>query len=428
VGPTLDTPRLARDVDAEPTVPEPVPPLVVRGRLAQPDGPTAADGTVVVVDGRVTYAGPSTGAPRLPADARELDAGDGTVVPGLVDAHVHLTCDGGPDLFAEVDGLGPEELTTKAVANAGRALARGVVAVRDLGAPGPAAVAVGRAVATGRLAGPEVAAAGRALTAPGGHIPYLGREEAGPAAMARAAAEELATGAAGIKLVVTGGILTRGVPIGNVAYDEDELAAAAGVAREAGGWVAAHVIGLEGTKRALRAGATSLEHAVFVDDEAVELIRSRGAVTVATLSALEAIVRHGRAGGVAEELVAKAESVAETHRASARRLVREGLPVAAGTDAGTPFNPHGGVAGEARLLVEEAGASASKAFRAATVEAARCLQRDDLGRLVAGVPGHLLVVEGDPRDDVTALARVSAVVWAGRIVPSGGLVNLLPVS
>lgn len=402
-------------------------PLVVRGRLAQPDGPCADDGTVIVVDGRIDYAGPAAAAPGAPAGAQELDAGDGTVIPGLVDAHVHLTCGGGPDLLAEVDGVGPEELTIRAMANAWRALAAGIVAVRDLGAPCHEAVAVGRAVAAGRLVAPEVAAAGRALTAPGGHIPFLGRTERGAEAMARAAREELSAGADGIKLVATGGVLTRGVPIGDVAYGEDELAAAAGVARDAGRWVAAHVIGLEGTKRAVRAGATSIEHAVFVDDEVVELIRSRGVVTVATLSALAAIIRHGRAGGIADELVTKAESVAEVHLASVRRVLAEDLPVATGTDAGTPFNPHGGVASEARLLVQEAGASPSKAFRAATVDAARCLQRDDLGRLAAGTPGHLVVVDGDPRDDVDALGRIRTVVWAGRPVHPG-LVNLLPVS
>lgn len=399
-------------------------PLVVRGRIAQPEGPTADDGTVLIEGGRVTYVGAAAGAPPAPDGALEL-AAEGTVIPGLVDAHVHLTCDGGPDLQAEVEGKGTAELTVKATANAWRSLARGIVAVRDLGAPADEAIAVGRAVELGRLNGPEVAAAGRAITAPGGHIPYLGRVEQGVDAMARAAEEELAAGAAGIKLVATGGVLTRGVPIGNVAYDEDELAAAAGAARAAGAWVAAHVIGLEGTKRAVRAGATTIEHATFVDDEAIELIRARGVVTVGTLSALLSIIRYGRAGGVPEESILKAESVADVHTDSLRRVLEAGLPVAAGTDAGTPFNPHGGVASEARLLVQEVGASPADAFRAATVWAAACLGRDDLGRIAVGGPGHLVVVDGDPREDVSALERVRSVVWGGvGIDPTLG--NLLP--
>lgn len=402
--------------------------MVVRGRLAQPEGATAEDGTVIVEHGRVVYAGPAGSAPPAPRQATELDADEGTIVPGLVDAHVHLTCDGGPDLQAEVEGLSGASLAVKAMTNAWRALTRGVVAVRDLGAPGGAAVAVAQAVAQGRVVAPEVAASGGVLTAPGGHIPYLGRVEQGAEAMAAAAREELEAGADGIKLVATGGILTRGVPIGNVAYSEEELAAAAEVARRAGAWVAAHVIGLEGTKRAVRAGATTIEHAVFLDDETIELLRSRGVVVVPTLLALHRIVEHGREGGIAAESVEKAASVAEHHVDSVRRALAEGLPVATGTDAGTPFNPHGSVAEEARLLVEQAGASAATAFRAATVEAARCLGREELGRLAPGGPAHLLVVDGDPRDDVTALGRVGMVVRDGRRLPHECLVNLLPVS
>lgn len=402
------------------------PALAVRGAIVQVDGVVAADGIVLIEAGRVAYAGPASRAPRPPSGVQTLDAGDATVVPGLIDAHVHLTCDGGPDLAAEVEGLTAAELAVKATTNALRSLARGVVAVRDLGAPCGAAVAVGRAVAAGRLSGPEVAASGRAVTAPGGHIPYLGRVESGPEAMAVAAREELDLGAAGIKLVATGGILTRGVPVGNSAYDEDELAAAARVARDRHAWVAAHVIGLEGTKRAVRAGATTLEHAVFVDGEAVELIRSAGAVLVPTLLPLLRIIEHGRAGGMAEELVAKAESVADIHLASIRLALREGLPIAAGTDAGTPFNPHGDGAEEARMLVEHAGLDPLGALRAITVEAARCLGRDDLGRIAVGAPGHLTLLAGDPRDDVTALGRPLHVVASGRALPVADVANLLP--
>ncbi len=263
-----------------------------------------------------------------------------------------------------------------------------------------------------------MAAAGRALTAPGGHIPFLAVEVAGAEQLEAAVRAQLQAGASGIKLVATGGILTPGVPIGNSAYEEAELRAAARVARDAGGWVAAHAIGLEGTKRALRAGATSIEHGVFLDDEAIELMRSVGATLVPTLSPLTRILEHGLEGGIAADAVAKAESVATAHIQSVTRAVTAGVPIAAGTDAGTPFNAHGQLAEEARLLVERVGLSREAAVRAVTREAARCLQRDDLGRLAPGVPGHLVVVDGDPTDDVRALARVRVVVRAGRVVSS----------
>lgn len=389
--------------------------LVARGRVLPIDDPPLRDGLVLAKDGRLTYVGPVSRAPKPGRDAEEVEVGDGTVLPGLIDAHVHLTCDGGPRFIEEVHGVPPEDLALKAATNAARSLARGIVAVRDLGAPGPAAIAVGRAVQARGLVGCEVAAAGRALTAPGGHIPFLGVEVAGPDHMAAVARQQLEAGAAGIKLVATGGILTEGVPLDDVAYDEEELAAATRVASEAGAWVAAHVIGAEGTKRALRAGVTTIEHGVFLDDEAIELMRSSGAILVPTIIPLTKIIEHGRDGGIPEDAVAKAESIVDDHVDSFQRAARAGVPIAAGTDAGTPFNPHGNLAEEARLLVERAGLSHEQALRATTRVAARCLGRDDLGHLSEGVPGHVVVVEGDPSDDIAALGRVRSVVHGGRM-------------
>ncbi|MFN2555384.1 MAG: amidohydrolase family protein [Nitriliruptorales bacterium] len=397
-----------------PSTAEP-PPLVARGRVLPIDEPPVRDGLVLVAAGRLAYVGPASRAPRPGWDAQEIDVGDGTVLPGLVDAHVHLTCDGGARFIEEVRGVSPEDLALKAATNAARALARGIVAVRDLGAPGIAAIAVGRAVAARGLLGCEVAAAGRALTAPGGHIPFLGVEVAGPDQLATAAREQLEAGAAGIKLVATGGILTEGVPLDDAAYEEEELAAATRVAQQVGAWTAAHVIGAEGTKRALRAGVTTIEHGVFLDDEAIELMLATGAILVPTIIPLVKIVEHGRDGGIPEDAVAKAESVVDNHVDSFRRAARAGVPIASGTDAGTPFNPHGEIAAEARLLVERAGLSHEQALRSATRTAARCLGRDDLGHLSPQVPGHLVVVDGDPSDDIAALSHVRSVIQAGQM-------------
>jgi imidazolonepropionase-like amidohydrolase len=386
--------------------------VVLRGRVLPVLGRPVEDGTVVVEDGSVVYAGPAAGAPRV--RSAEVEVGSGTVLPGLVDTHVHQVADGAPDFVGAVVGASREVLAERARANAQRALRAGTVAVGDLGAPHGIAIDVGREVAAGRTAGAEVAAAGRALTAPGGHIPYVGVEVRGAQAMARTAREELGRGADGLKLVATGGVLKPAVAVGDAPYDEAELAAAAAVARAEGRWVAAHAIGIAGTQRALRAGATTIEHGVHLDDGSVELMLSTGAVLVATRIALMRMLEH--AGQIDPADRAKGAQIARVNVESLRRATRAGVPVAGASDAGTPFNPHGGVAHEAVLLVRDIGLSHQQAVRAVTRTAALCLGRPDLGHLSAGAAGHVVVTAGDPSDDITALLDVRTVVLAGRVV------------
>lgn len=388
--------------------------VVLHGRvLTLRDGPVER-GLVLVEDGTVVYAGAAAGAPHVAVGVEEVEVGDGTVLPGLVDAHVHLVADGAPDFVGGIVGVAPDVLAGRARANAARALQAGTVAVRDLGAPCGIAIDVGRDIARGQCAGAEVAAAGRAITAPGGHIAYLGVEVRGVEAMARTAQEELDRGADGIKLVATGGVLTPSVAMGDEPYEEAELAAAASVARAAGRWVAAHAIGHEGTKRALRAGATTLEHGVHLNDEAVDLLLSTGAVLVTTRMALVRMLAH--ADELDPAVRSKGEQINVANVESLRRAARAGVPIAGASDAGTPFNPHGGVAAEALLLVRDIGLSNERAVRAVTLTAARCLGRSDLGHLSVGAAGHVVVTAGDPSDDITALTDVRTVVRAGRVV------------
>ncbi|TQN42062.1 imidazolonepropionase-like amidohydrolase [Blastococcus colisei] len=392
--------------------------VVMRGHVVPVAGEPLRDGTVLVQDGRISYVGPTSRAPRVDRTVTEVHVGDGTVLPGMVDAHVHLVADGSADFMGSIVRSDPEQLAAVARANSVRALRAGTVAVRDLGAPGDIAITLGRDVAAGRLPGAAVAAAGRAITAPGGHIPYLGTEVRGEAAMADAAREELARGADGIKLVATGGVLTPSVAIGDAPYTEAELAAAAAVARAAGRWVAAHAIGIEGTKRALRAGATTIEHGVHLDDETVGLMASTGAMLVTTRMALVRMLRN--ADAIEPAVLAKGEEIQGVTIESLRRAARAGIPIAGASDAGTPFNPHGGVAEEAVLLVRDIGLPTLDAVRAVTATAARCLLRDDLGHLSPGAPGHLVVTGGNPLDDITALTDVRSVVVAGRVVEGAG--------
>jgi imidazolonepropionase-like amidohydrolase len=388
-------------------------PLVLRApRLLDGTGAPPVDAAALLISGgRVAYAGPAAGLPEGAARAATLDFAGATLLPGLVDAHVHLVASGHPDLAAGLP-RSEAERTIAAVVNARRQLESGVTLVRDLGAPGDEAVLVGRAVEAGTIAGPRVVAAGPAVTMTGGHIPYLGRVTDGPDAMRTAVRANLAMGARCIKVVATGGVLTPGVDPREPAYTQPELDALVEEAHRLGLTVAAHAIGEGGVAAALRAGVDSVEHGMFLDDAAVELFLATGARLSATFSAPSGIL-----GGpsVPEWIKDRARPAAEAQVRSFRAAVQAGVPAVAGTDAGTPDNPHGGVAREVAFMVE-AGLDVLLAVKAATGEAADLLGVPDRGVLRQGAAADVLVADGDVAADVGVLGRPVAVFQDGRRV------------
>ena len=400
-----------------PATPDPV---VLRARwlLDGTGAPPVDDAALLVAGGRIAYAGPAAGLPDGAERAPALQFPGATLLPGLVDAHVHLVASAGPDLAADVPRTEAER-TLAAVANAGRQLDAGVTLVRDLGAPGAEAVLVGRAVEAGTLAGPRVVAAGPAVTMTGGHIPYLGRVTDGPDAMRAAVRANLALGARCIKVVATGGVLTMGVDPREPAYTQPELDALVDEAHRLGLTVAAHAIGEGGVAAALRAGVDSVEHGMFLDQAAIDLFLQTGARLSPTF-----LAPHGILGGpsVPGWIKDRARPAAEAQVRSFRAAVEAGVPVVTGTDAGTPDNPHGGVAREAAFMVE-AGLDVLAAVRAATAEAADLLGVPDRGVLRQGAAADVLVAGGDVAGDVGALQRPLAVFQDGRQVrgPAAGV-------
>jgi imidazolonepropionase-like amidohydrolase len=388
-------------------------PLVLRApRLLDGTGtPAVEDAALLLEGGRTAYAGPAAGLPESASQVPAIDFPGATLLPGLVDAHVHLVASGDPDLAAGLPKTEAER-TVAAVVNARRNLERGVTLVRDLGAPGAEAVLVGRAVEEGTVAGPRVVAAGPAVTMTGGHIPYLGRVTDGVDAMRAAVRANLALGARCIKVVATGGVLTPGVDPRKPAYTQPELDALVDEAHRLGLTVAAHAIGEGGVAAALRAGVDSIEHGMFLDDESIELFLATGARLSATFSAPYGILGGPRVPGWIKD---RARPAAEAQARSFRAAVEAGVPVVAGTDAGTPDNPHGGVAREVAFMVE-AGLDALLAVRAATAEAADLLGAEDRGVLRRGAAADVLVADGDVTADVGALQRPLAVFQDGHRV------------
>jgi imidazolonepropionase-like amidohydrolase len=377
---------------------------------------TGADpvpGQAVVVEGRrIAWVGPVDQAPST-APESVVDGGGRTVLPGLVNCHVHLTADGAPDLLAQVAGDTVPVATLRAARSAWTTLQSGVTTVRDCGAADDIVVELAKEIARGAVPGPRVQAAGRVITMTGGHGHFIGREADGPDEVRKATRAEIKAGAAVIKVMATGGVLTPGVTPTQTALLPEELAVVAQEAHNSGRRVTTHAIGRAGIRNALLAGIDSVEHGFYFDDELLELAIDQGTFLVPTMLAVDGIVRNGRALGIPGWVVDKAESEAAQQRESFAAAVTSGMRIAAGTDAGTPFNAHGDLARELALMVQH-GLTPMQALVAATSGAARNLGLDgEIGTLEVGRLADLVLVDGDPVADITATGRVVLVVKDG---------------
>jgi imidazolonepropionase-like amidohydrolase len=349
--------------------------------------------------------------------ARAVEGAGRTLTPGLVDCHVHLNFDGGADFAAEAAMLDDALGAVKGVANLRKHLAAGVTTVRDLGGLGTCQLAA--AVDAGVVPGPRLIASGRALTITGGHGHNVGfaREVDGPDDARRAVREEIKAGARSIKVVATGGVLTPGIPVSFTAMTTDELVAAVDESHTWGRRVAAHAIGAEGVVRAARAGVDSVEHCNQLTAEGAREMAARGTYRGPTLCAVRGLVDHVET--VPAYAGEKALLVHDDSERAMTRAIRAGIRHVVSTDAGTPFNPHGGAGREVGFLVDW-GMSPIQALAAATATGAESLGLDDVGRVKSGYVADLALWDGDPLDDPATLTRRPRGVWhAGVSVPRG---------
>lgn len=391
--------------------------LIRDATVVKGSGAAARTGWSVLIDGRtIVWAGPTEHAPSVEAE-NVIDGAGRTLLPGLINAHVHLANDGAPDLFAQVRNDSVPLATLRAARNAHLTLESGVTTVRDCGASSEIAIELGRAVADGLIVGPRVQAAGRVITMTGGHGHFMGREADGPVAVRSAVRAEVKSGADFIKVMATGGVLTPRVDPAHPGLHLDELVAAVDEAHSSGRRVTAHAIGAVGINNALRAGVDSIEHGYHLDEEGLEMAVDRGVILVPTLSAIPAIVGQPE-GTVAGWVMAKAQRELQRSRDGFISALRSGVRIAAGTDAGTPFNHHNHMAGELQLMVE-LGLSPLEAIAAGTSGSAANMDLGHkLGTINVGMIADLLLVAGDPCKDIAHLRNVVAVVKDGVIVRS----------
>ncbi|MGH7674621.1 MAG: amidohydrolase family protein, partial [Gemmatimonadales bacterium] len=328
--------------------------LAIRaGRLIDGTGAAPARNAVILVQGeRITAAGPAVA---VPAGATVIDLSDRTVLPGFIDAHVHLT---GPVVgdgdwqHAELTHS-PAEHALHGAAHAQQTLEAGFTTVRNVGAGAFADVALRNAIAAGWVPGPRIVAAGISFGINGGHcdgsagywaggFPQGGIPDGaadGVEEVREAVRYNVKYGADVIKICATGGVLSPTDSVGVQQYSEEEMRAVVDAARMAERRVAAHAHGTAGIKAAVRAGVASIEHGSMLDDEAVRLMRERGTYLVPTLMAGEGVSRLAREGRLPPAIAAKALAVAPRMERSFRLAVTAGVKVALGTDAGV--FPHG---------------------------------------------------------------------------------------
>ena len=376
---------------------------------------------VLVANGTISWVGAHARAPREARAAHEVDGAGKTVTPGLIDCHVHLCFDGSADFAGEAREMTNDAVATvKAVRNAARNLEHGVTTVRDLGAPGAVSIEVARAVDRGVIPGPRILAAGRALTITGGHGHNIGlaREVDGPDAVRKAVREEIRAGARVVKVIATGGVLTPGITADFTAFTPEELEAAVDEARKWERTVAAHAIGPAGIVHAVRAGVDSVEHGSMLTTEGARLMKERGTFLVPTISAIRGMVDHP--DEVPAYAVEKASALAGEARDAFRRALRSGVLLACGTDAGTPFNPHGNAPFEIVRMVEW-GMTPVRAMRAATSGAAQLLRLPDVGTVEAGRAADLVLYDANPIEQIEAVMKPAMVMRAGDVASGAAL-------
>ena len=346
-------------------------------------------------------------------EATLIDGSGMTVLPGLIDSHVHLGMDASPDPFAKMKDEGPADIAYRAVQQGTQFLAAGITAVRNLGTRYNADISYRNAVQAGTITGPRVFAAGRPIVMTGGHGHVMAIEADGVDAVTRAAREQLKAGADVLKVMATGGVLTKGTDPGAVQLSEEEMRCVCQEAEHASKTTAAHTIGTEGIKNAVRAGVTTIEHAYMLDVEAVDLMLEKGTFLVPTLIAPRLILE--QPASVPAHMIAKVEKIIDDHSVSFRLALEAGVPIAAGTDAGTPFNVPGLLAEELVLMASN-GMSNKDAIRSATLLAAKAVKADSLiGSIEKGKLADLIVVEGNPLEDLKTLKTPSHVFVNGRL-------------
>lgn len=350
------------------------------------------------------------------AGAEVLDLAGRTICPGLMNAHAHICLDGtSPDPEAVLRSETPAENAVRSAARLRRALASGVTAIRDVGAPWGVDIALKRMVDRGEIPGPRMITAGRNICMTGGHGNWMGLEADGVDGLRQATRSQIKAGATAIKLMSTGGMMTPNQVAGAPQLTVEEMTAACEEAHKAGFPATAHAESDEGVRNAVLAGCDSIEHGHGATVETLQLMLDRGTALVPTILSDRRIIEAPPGSGIPQFVIDKCVPLGDALIETLHNAFRMGVMIAAGNDGGAPLVDVGEMAEELELYVKH-GLSPQKALEAGTINTARLFRMADVGYLEEGWHADLLVLAGNPLDDIGALKRPQMVFKAGRLV------------
>ncbi len=386
------------------------------GRLIDGGGGAIVENSAVVIKGERIEAAGAADAVKIPKGAEVVDTTGKTVMPGLMDAHLHLFGMNRTNPLALM--IDPPEIRgMRSVMDAWKLLDSGYTTVRCCGNTPKLTINLRNAITEGSIIGPRILSCGAIITQTGGHgdivhsLPVewvnqrgVGRIADGPDECRKAAREQLRDGADFIKLCSTGGVLTEKDLPTSSQYTVEEIRAIVEEAHSVGAKVASHALGTRGIKNALLEGVDSIEHGFYLDDEVIEMMLKQNTYFIPTLIIVETIATKGAEEGIPMGSVNKAKQGREAHRKSFEMACEAGVQIGCGSDfLSSPMTPMGDNAKELALQVE-AGRSPMDVITSATKINAEALDiGDDVGTLEAGKLADLLVVDGDPLKDITVL-------------------------
>jgi len=394
---------------------------ITADRLIDVESGTVVRNAVVIVNGDTIVRAGSTNEINIPSDAKVIALGDQTLMPGLMDMHVHLTSDAGVHGYNRLSVSLPDA-AINGVSNAKKTLMAGFTTVRNVGAPGFADVALKNAIKAGKVPGPRMFVSGPSIGVTGGHcdnnlLPYLYRQFSegvadGPWKVREKVRHNIKYGADVIKYCATGGVLSKGTKVGVQQYTYEEMKALVEEAHMRGLTVATHAHGTSGIKTAIKAGVDSVEHVSLLDDEAIALALEQGTYFSMDIYVTEYILGEGEKAGILQESLDKERVVGKTQRDNFKKAVDAGVNMVFGSDAGV--YPHGDNGRQFARMVNF-GMTPMQAIQAATINTAKLLKQENIGSLSAGKYADIVAVKGDPFDDMSVMENVNFVMKGGKI-------------